>query len=210
MTTHNFSETEEIILTAALEEFSMYGRKGARMQGIADRAGLNKALLHYYFRSKDRLYDEVFTYVFHRYIQRMSVELRAEGDFASLLRGVINRYLEILGENPALPLFMLREIAEGAPVFSLRLAELAQASPEGMPNVLLEFFRNGVRGGAIRATDPVQTVISVLGACIFFFAGFPVFASLFPEMKPRRNQMLEERKEHIFDLVYYGLKPRTE
>jgi TetR/AcrR family transcriptional regulator len=210
MATHNFSETETSILAAALEEFSMYGRKGARMQGIADRAGLNKALLHYYFRSKDRLYEEVFTYVFHRYIQRMGVELRAEGDFASVLRGVIHRYIEILSENPALPMFMLREIAEGAPVFSRRLADLAHGEPGNMPNALLDFFEHGTRSGAIRAVDPVQTVISIIGTCVFFFAGFPVFASLFPEMRPRRNQMLEERKDHIFDLVYYGLKPRTE
>ncbi|MBE0643600.1 MAG: TetR/AcrR family transcriptional regulator [Bacteroidetes bacterium] len=210
MASTTFSETELQILAAALEEFSMHGRQGARMQCIADRAGLNKALLHYYFRSKDRLYEEVFTYVFHTYFFQLADTLRAEGDFPTVLRAFIHRYVDMLNENPALPMFLLREVAEGAPVFSRRLPEIVQANPLGMPKLLLALFEESSRSGESRKTDPFQTLISIMGACIYFFAGFPIFSTLIPELRDRRDQLIEERKDHIFELVYYGLKPRTE
>lgn len=205
-----FSETELHILAAALEEFSIHGRQGARMQQIADRAEVNKALLHYYFRSKDRLYEEVFTYVFHTYFFQLADTLRTEGDFPTVLRAFIHRYVDLLSENPALPMFLMREVAEGAPVFSRRLPEIVEANPLGMPKLLLAFFAESSRRGESRQTDPFQTLISIMGACIYFFAGFPIFAALMPELKERREQLIEERKDHIFELVYYGLKPRME
>jgi TetR/AcrR family transcriptional regulator len=210
MAASNFSETELQILAAALEEFSMHGRQGARMQTIADRAGLNKALIHYYFRSKDRLYEEVFSYVFQQYFHQLADTLQIEGDFPTVLRGFIHRYLDLLNDNPALPMLMLREVAEGAPVFSRRITEIVQHRPSGMPHLFLDFFMEGSRSGAIRETDPLQTLLSIMGACIYFFAGFPIFAALMPDLKQRREQLAEERKDHIFELVYYGLKPRTE
>ncbi|MBR9974840.1 MAG: TetR/AcrR family transcriptional regulator [Bacteroidetes bacterium] len=213
-----FNETEQAILAAALEEFSKHGRQGARMQDIADRAGLNKALLHYYFRSKERLYEEVFTYVFRHYFTRMTTPLRSDGSFAEILRQFIHQYVDLLNENPALPMFMLREVAEGAPVFRRRIGEIAAThldpesgdTPLGLPNTILAFFERGVREGAVTQADPFQTMISVMGACIYFFAAFPIFAAVMPGLEQQRAALTEARKDHIFELVYYGLKPRTE
>lgn len=213
-----FNETEQSILAAALEEFSRHGRQGARMQDIADRAGLNKALLHYYFRSKERIYEEVFTYVFRHYFMRMAAPLRSEGTFAEILRRFIHQYVDLLNENPALPMFMLREIAEGAPVFRRRIGEITATegtadsgdTPLALPHIILSFFERGVRDGAVTAADPLQTMISVMGACIYFFAAFPIFSAVIPGLEQQREAVTEARKEHIFELVYYGLKPRTE
>lgn len=188
----------------------MHGKQGARMQSIADRARLNKALIHYYFRSKDRLYEEVFTYVFQRYFHQLADTLQVDGDFPTVLRAFIHRYLDLMNENPALPIFMMREFAEGAPVFSLRIKEIVHSNPRGMPGMLLDFFAKGSRSGESRPMDPFQTLLSIMGACIYFFVGFPFFSSLVPDLKDRRDQLLEERKDHIFELVYYGLQPRTE
>jgi TetR/AcrR family transcriptional regulator len=205
-----FTENEQMILAAALEEFSRHGKQGARMQDIADRAGLNKALLHYYFRSKDRLYDEVFTYVFQRYFLRLAASVRTEGEFSDVLRGFIHRYIDLLSENPALPMFLLREVAEGAPVFRRRIVELSSSSPLGLPATFLSLFERGRREGAITDADPLQSMISIMGACVYFFAAFPIFSALLPELEQRNGEMIEQRKEHVFELVYYGLKPRTE
>lgn len=205
-----FNETEQALLSAALEEFSRHGKQGARMQDIADRAGLNKALLHYYFRSKERLYEEVFTFVFKHYFTRTAAAFDNEGDFASNLRSFIHRYIDLLNENPALPMFMLREIAEGAPVFSRRIVDLAADSPFALPRVILGFFERGRSEGVITSADPLQTMISIMGACIYFFVSFPIFSAMMPGLQAQREQLIEERKDHIFELVYYGLKPRTE
>lgn len=205
-----YSDSERALISAALEEFSRHGRQGARMQEIADRAGLNKALLHYYFRSKDRLYEEVFRYVYSQFLMGMISTVQEPGDFVTILRTFISRYIELLENNPALPMFMLREIAEGAPVFKRLIVELGAGAPMGPLTHLIAFFERGRREGETVAFDPMQTLISVMGACIYFFAGFPIFSAMLPEWQEHRAAIIEERKNHVFDLVYYGLKPREE
>lgn len=214
----SFNETEHAILAAALEEFSKHGRQGARMQDIADRAGLNKALLHYYFRSKERLYEEVFTYVFRHFFVRIAAPLQADAPFDQTLRAFIHQYVDLLANNPALPMFMLREVSEGAPVFRQRIADILAApgdgdapqSPLALPRLILAFFERGTREGAVTQVDPMQTMISVMGACIYYFAAFPIFSTIVPGLEQQRETITEARKEHIFELVYYGLKPRKE
>lgn len=205
-----YSDSEHAVIMAALDEFSRHGRQGARMQEIANRAGVNKALLHYYFRSKDRLYEEVFRYVYTRYLQGMVETAAQQGEFTTILREFIHRYIDLLDRTPALPMFMLREIAEGAPVFKRLIVELGGGMRMGPLTHLVEFFNRGRREGATADFDPFQTLISVMGACIYFFAGYPIFSELHPKLPKHRKQLVEERKNHVFELVYYGLKPRVE
>lgn len=210
MDERRYSETEEKIFAAALEEFSRCGRQGARLQNIADRAGINKALIHYYFRSKDRLYEEVFAYVIRRYFFRMSEAIQQGDTFAVTLRNFIGNYIDLLEDNPALPFFLLRDIADGATVFSDKVREIFLPYAGNAPKAFMASFNAGVQSGEIRPLDPRQTLITVLGSCIYFFAGFPILSVLMPDMKQKRGQFLEDRKQHVFDIIYYGLKPRPE
>lgn len=205
-----YSDTEEKIFLAALEEFSRNGRQGARMQDIADRAGINKALIHYYFRSKDRLYSEVFAFVIRRYFLKMGETMRPGDSFESTLRHFVDHYIDLLDEHPALPFFILRDIAEGAPVLAEKLSEIVIPHAGNVPKRFTESFEQAADDGEIRALDPVQTLITVMGACIYYFAGYPVLSVVMPRMKRQRRRFLQERKEHIFDIIYYGLKPRPE
>ena len=74
-------ETETRIFDAALTVFASKGRDGARMQEIADHAGINRALLHYYFRTKQQLYQAVFAHLFQQYVNSFRESLRLEGTF---------------------------------------------------------------------------------------------------------------------------------
>lgn len=210
MTDPTYSETEEKIFLAALEEFSRNGRQGARLQEIADRAGINKALIHYYFRNKDRLYDEVFAFVIRRYFLKLGEIIRPGETFESTLRHFVDRFLDLLDENPALPFFILRDLAEGAPVLSEKIREILLPHAGNAPQRFIETFEHAAKDGEIRSLDPVQTLITVMGACIYFFAGYPVLSVVIPHLKRERRRFLRERKEHVFDIIYYGLKPRPE
>jgi len=205
-----YSETEEKIFLAALEEFSRNGRQGARLQDIADRAGINKALIHYYFRSKDRLYNDVFTFVIRRYFLQMGETIRPGDSFETTLRDFVDRYIDLLDENPALPFFILRDIAEGAPMMSEKVGEVLLPHAGNIPHRFTESCERAARDGEIRPIDSVQTLITVMGACIYFFAGYPVLSAAIPRLKRQRRRFLRERKQHIVDIVYYGLKPRPE
>lgn len=205
-----YSETEEKIFLAALEEFSLHGKQGARMQQIADRAGITKALIHYYFRSKDRLYEAVFAFVVRRYFINIGENIQPGEHFADTLRNFIDRYIDLLEKQPALPFFILRDIAEGAPVLSAKIREHLLPRKRNLPFLFVSSFEAAVASGEIRQHDPIQTLITVMGACIYFFAGFPVLSVIIPGLKRERARFLAERRDHIFDIVYYGLTPRAE
>jgi TetR/AcrR family transcriptional regulator len=201
------SETETKIFLAALVEFAERGRDGARMQAIADRAGINKALVHYYFRSKEKLYEAVFAHMLGKYFGVIGGAMVEAEDFAGTLRVFIDRFLTVLSEHPELPRFILRELTGNAGVFTTQIRALISSQNISPPVAFLQQFRRAVQRGEIRAADPVQTLLSLIGACVYFFAAQPIVAVFIPDMEGRRAELIEARKEHLFDLFYYGLRP---
>ena len=85
--------TEEKILTAAKQVFLTRGMDGARMQDIADEAGINKALLHYYFRSKDQLFEKIFLEVAHAFLPRVLGILESESTLFEKIERFCNEYI---------------------------------------------------------------------------------------------------------------------
>jgi len=210
MVNDEYTETEEKIFLAALEEFGINGKQGARMQAIADRAGFNKALVHYYFRKKDNLYDKAFDFVIRRFFFRILDSLDTDKSFPELMYDVISLYMDILESNPSLRKFLLREVSDGAPVLSESLRRAFTPDIPTVPEMFIRKFNDAVHRGVFRPLDPIQTLITLLGACVFFFVGFPVLSSFLPDLTKHRERMLAERKQHIYDILLHGLQPAPE
>lgn len=202
------TDTEERIFIAAISVFAEHGRDGARMQDIADAAGINKALVHYYFRSKDRLYEEVFSYIMRKFFGMLSEALTPAERFEDVLRIFISNYIDMLREHANLVRFMLHEVSMGAPVFRQRMQVMMQEVPSNPPNLLLQAIKRAQAAGDIRPVDPLHTLITIISSCVFFFLSFPILTALFPEIEQQREQLIEERKQHVFDLLYNGLTTR--
>ena len=103
-------KTEEKIIEAATKIFLEKGKDGARMQEIADRAGINKALLHYYFRSKEKLYAEVFSNELRKFFRSILGTIKESEDFKDFIQTFINLYIDTISKNPKLFRFILWEI----------------------------------------------------------------------------------------------------
>lgn len=86
------------------------GMAGARMQDIADRAGINKALLHYYFRSKDKLFLIIFREAVHAFLPQIQTLFTTAPDLPSLIRGFVQTYMSMLANQPYLAPFIIHEI----------------------------------------------------------------------------------------------------
>lgn len=102
--------TETKIAEAAEKVFLQKGIAGARMQEIADAAGINKALLHYYFRNKQTLFDYVFEKVFQTFAEALREVFATEETLEVQIRNFIQRYLQIFEEKPGIPLFIQTEL----------------------------------------------------------------------------------------------------
>lgn len=171
------SETEKKILNAAREEFIATGLKGARMQAIADRAGVNKALLHYYFRSKEKLYEEALSDVIETLWGEIGLQIqqmKKAPDIKAMISLIVTTYVKTMQSNPLLIKIIIRELADDGnilPVIAKRLFDTYGKIPRG----LLEKIQQGIKDGDIYPDlRPVDILINTMGMCAITFAIVPV------------------------------------
>lgn len=200
-----YTETQEKIFDAALIVFSKKGKDGARMQEIALEAGINKALLHYYFRSKDRLYEAVFKHVFQVFMTALRGPMSESESFPDQLRGFIDTLISTHAAHPEISRFWVQENLSGAPVVGPMLRSYIEENPDRAPTLFIKRMAAAVQAGEIRSVDPFQTFVTIVGACVFFFLAFPTLSAINPALAQDRDAAVEARKTHLFDLLYNGL-----
>ncbi len=202
-------KTSTLLLCSATAIFLERGFDGTRMQEIADRAGVNKALLHYYFRNKQTLFEAVVRHQFKSNIMQLLKDLHPDATFAAALRHFINGYVDTLAANPQVPRFMLRELAGGGQAVAQVLREMINAEEISVIHHLRRLMNRAARRGEIRRQDPLQLVMTVIGACIYSFIAEPIIVAVEPDFAKRdQHRFLASRKRAIFQTIYYGTKKR--
>ncbi len=198
--------TEQKIFDAALHVFARKGRDGARVQEIADRAGINRALLHYYFRSKGQLYEAVFAHGFQQFVHGLSTSLKAEESFDSALRTFVHGYVDYLFGHQDMARLMLNECLCGGGLLERYFTE-ALGQPDDFPGLIMEQrIRKAIEGGEIRPVDPQHALLTIVSACIFPFVALPTVRIFLPQAQTDFEAFVEDRKRHIVDLVLNGLR----
>ncbi len=201
-------DKEEIILRAAMDVFVEKGQYGAKMQEIADRAGINKALLHYYYRSKEKLYIHIFKFIFKKIANEIIELLESDLPFNEFLRTFISTYIDILNKNHRFPLFIMRELSQGGQIVSNALNETKFLKLDAhLPAIRI--MKEAMEKGDIVKMDPRQIILTVIGSSLFYFIGEPIIRAVLITGKSfDREKFIEERKEAIFNIIYYGLLSR--
>jgi AcrR family transcriptional regulator len=203
-----YTETEEQIFDAALKVFSRKGQHGARMQEIAVEAGINQALLHYYFRSKEKLYTTVFTHVFEEFMSAARAPFEEDLPFDRLLEAFIDRFMSIHAAHPEISRLWVLENLSGAPVAGPILREQMRTNPNLVPNLFIARIQKAIDDGEVRKVDPFQTFVTLLGASVFFFLAFPMLSTVNPTLAKDKEAAVNERKKHLFDILYNGLEKK--
>lgn len=202
------TEKEYRILQVARDVFLEKGHQGARMQEIAERAGVNKALLHYYFRSKERLYRRVFEEEVVRFFKNFMDTIPAESDFKTFLQEFVSNYLHQVANSPQLVRFVLWEIREEGEVLTGVLQRLFQGDPV-QNNPFIRRVLQAVQDGEIRPIDPKHLFFSVVGMCVYPIIAGPLLERLFPSLSVTDEQFIKERAQEVFQLLWQGLQPTT-
>lgn len=176
------------------------------MQEIADAAGVNKAMLHYYYRSKDALYAHVFDFVMGQFAQSFQRALQPESTFGGTLRAFIDIYLDFLASHPDVPRLMMHEMLGGAPVARARMAQL-RAGGTFIDVAFLQRVDEAVRRGEIRPVAGEHLLLTLLAACVFPFIARPLVEVIVPQLAEDPAAFLAARKEEVFRVLYDGLRP---
>lgn len=201
-----YSETEQQIFDAALAEFARKGKDGARMQAIADAAGINKAMLHYYFRGKDQLYADVFRHTMQRFMDSFGASLTEAPTFKETLRAFIEGYVSFVQDNELCVRLIVSENLAGGTLVAEHVGRM-KATEGAPPRVMVDRIRAAVEDGDIRPVDPDHTILSIVSTCIFFFAMRPTVEVLHEDAGDW-DAFVTSRTDHIFELIYRGLAPR--
>ena len=201
-----YTDTERQIFDAALAVFARKGKDGARMQAIADAADINKAMLHYYFRSKDRLYREVFAYTMRRFMASFGASLREAPTFAETLRAFIDGYVRFVRANQDAMRLMVSENLTGGALISEHMRSLKD-DPDAPPQVMTRTVEAAVEAGEIRPVCPHHTMLTIVSGCLFPFIAAPTVRLMHPEAAADWDAFVAARTDHLFDLMYHGLKP---
>ncbi|HWK08049.1 MAG TPA: TetR/AcrR family transcriptional regulator [Puia sp.] len=188
------ASTEEKIKAAAKKLFTQKGFAATRTRDIAEEAGINLALLNYYFRSKEKLYDIIMLENFRQFIQGISVNVFDEKtSIEEKLEKVVIAYIDFLSANPNLPLFVLNEI-KGNPS---RIA--AQINEEVSPtrSHLLQQVQEAAKAGKIAPIDPFHFIANLVGLTIFPFIGRPILQRVTNTTDEQFLAHMEERKRLV-------------
>lgn len=195
--------SEEKILEAARRVFLQKGMAGARMQEIADEAGINKALLHYYFRNKELLFDRIFVQAAGKLFPKIMIILNSDQPLFEKIENFVESYIDVMSENPYLPLFVLNEVHRDPEGFYKRISgELKLPRPD---KFLMQIDQE-VKLGNIKPVSPLQLFMTIISGTVFPFVAKPLFQMHIGVDEFQFRQFVIQRKAEFPRFIIEALK----
>jgi len=201
----DYSEAERNILAAAVGVFAEKGFEGARTDEIAAKAGVNKAMIYYYFKSKENLYTVIVETLFGKVYLILSEHL-ARVDVKSPIDGIlsfIDSHVDFIYGHRIFVKVMVWDLARGGAIVS----RVAGKIMRDKTTQIIAIFDKAAREGYLRPINPKHLLVSIMGMILFFFIAEPVVRVMWGE-EPITPEHIAERKKEIRDLIIYGILPK--
>jgi TetR/AcrR family transcriptional regulator len=194
--------TEEKIFNAARVVFQKKGFAGARMQEIADEAGINKAMLHYCFKNKQLLFQAVFLNAFGQLAPQINEIFKSQDSVFDKIRKFTHSYISFVMLNPYLPQFIIQEMNNNPEFVSSFLNN--ERRPD--PTLLIAQIEKEIADGIIKPINPKQLLINMISMTVFPFAAQMMVKGMIQISDEEFNQMMEKRKTSIAELIINSIK----
>jgi TetR/AcrR family transcriptional regulator len=193
---------EQKILDAAKHVFITQGMAGARMQDIADAAGINKAMLHYYFRNKEKLFETIFTEAFEHLFPKLQSILQSEQSVFKKIELICVEYISQMQMMPYLPIFILSEINRQPDAFLKKIWGKRKPPVKAFINMI----EKAVKQKEIQPIHPLQLLLNIISLSIFPFMAKPLVLHLSGISKKQYDALMNERKKIVPQLIIQSLK----
>lgn len=190
-------DTEQQILDTARDVFYQKGYDGARMADIAKEAGINKALLHYYYRSKEKLFQTVFEAAFGQVIKTLTKIFDINKPLPELVESFVHQYIDMIRSRPYLPGFVLHELTRSPQHLKSMVdahfrEHLAEILPQLQEKINREYHR------------PIELphfMANMIALSIFPFVAKPILVTIFEMDKKAFDAFIEARKKEVVQLI---------
>jgi TetR/AcrR family transcriptional regulator len=194
--------SQERILAAAKKVFLAKGLAGARMQDIADEAGINKALLHYYFRSKEKLFEMIFKEALNQFFPKIVGIIGSDAPLFEKIEFFCREYIDMLSQNAFLPLFVLNEVNKQPQRFREKFWKNRET-------VLVEFIAQvklEIKKGTIKNLHPGHLFLNMISLCIFPFIAKPIWKMTSGMDEVQFREFIEERKKEVPQFIIDSIR----
>jgi len=194
--------TEEKIFNAARIVFQKKGFAGARMQEIADEAGINKAMLHYCFKNKQLLFEAVFMNAFGQLAPQINEIFNSQDTVFDKIKKFTHSYISFVIQNPYLPQFVIQEMNNN-PEFVM---SFLNNKNRPNPTVLISQIEKEIADGIIKPVNPKQLLLDIFSMTVFPFAAQMMVKGMIQISDSEFNQLMEERKTSIAEQIINSIK----
>ena len=199
---------EQQILAVAEELFIANGFDGTSTTMIAQKVGCNQALIHYYFRTKENLFQQIFVRKFEATITHLLEPLTSELPFNEKITNCINIYFDLLRDNRQLPTCIINELA-----FNPQRREFIRNHFIKSPIRQEAYYRyyetieNEIRQGNIRPIEPFDLILNIISLCLFTFITLPIYTDLLERTPKQVEEYINHRRQEIITQITTSLKP---
>lgn len=207
MNIHQEDSNEKTILRVAEKLFLKNGFSGTSTTEIAKEVGCNQALIHYYFRTKENLFNSIFEQKFKKFFQDIFILNDQKPQiFTDKLKQLIEAHFDLISENPKLPLLIINELSRKKEhVNSMR--EKLQNIPEKLLSELNTGLAIEIAAGRIRSMELRDLIISILSLNISLFLLMPIVEEVLPLNGEEKIKLISHRRQEHVNLILNNLKP---
>ena len=197
-------QTKAAILRAALEEFANHGVAGARTDTIAQAAGVNKALLYYYFKDKETLYGATLESVFAGITAKIGAVLDSGLPPRDKMLTYLGTHFDAVAANPLYPRLVQQEMMRAGTKPSPHIQRIVEKYQRPMFGRLVQVFEEGIRNGDFRKVDIFHFVPSMVAVIVFYFSSTPMLRAIMPG-DPLSSERIAARKAAVVDFISHAL-----
>jgi len=203
MTKNKEHNTEALILEAAKDVFQHKGMDGARMQEIANKAGINKAMLHYYYRSKQKLFEAVFKSAINLMAPKVVEIINTEEHLFDKIRNFTDKYITFISQHSYIPLFIINELRRNPEILKATLDKNFDASvKEKLKKQIEELIQNK----EIKPISADQLFLDVISLCVFPVITKPLMTTILDKTNKQYDELINQRKKYVADFIINAIK----
>jgi len=197
---HDSAGTRSAILKAAEQIYAAHGLAGARTEAIAAAAGVNKALLYYYFKSKEDLYQAVIGSQLREFKEQTEKVLSTPGPAGPILLRYVSYHFDFIGTHPHYPRIFQRMMMEG----DRTLARIIREHSIPLMKMLLALLVRGMKSEEFRHLNPEHALVSIAGLTGHYFNIAPAIRAITGQ-DPFSKRNLSRRKAEVLNFIRYAL-----
>jgi TetR/AcrR family transcriptional regulator len=200
------NQTEKAIIEAAGKVFTRKGFAAARMDDIAKEAGMNRALLHYYFRSKEKMFDLIFDLRVREFFSGLGLIISSEKNLEEKIRAIVEHEITILSAHPDLPIFILQELTQNPQRF-FEHAQKARAHPSALQKKFAVDVKQQIKKKKIKNIDASQLLMNIMSMSIYPFIAKPILKTILETDEAGFYKIMQKRKTEVTEFILSAIKP---